>query len=142
MENIEQYLNEFFKELQIFPGPWHIEDQGGNSVNVHSSEFDNFEVCAVWNAGPECLDEDLRAQCQANSKLIARAPDLLRSTCRTYLLLLVKFPFAGSNSTVKEIRISLDSTMASLRNEISIATGLECQHIQDTFEDWAYKINH
>jgi hypothetical protein len=69
-----------------------------------------------------------------NGKLISRAPDMLRSLCRTYLTLLVKFPFNDrQNSTVREIRISLDGTLASLRNEISIATGLECQYIQDTF---------
>lgn len=129
---IKQCLDQFLNGLKHFPGHWHTsEDQGGNSVVVIASEFDDFEVCAVWNAGPECLDEDLRPKAIANSKLIARAPDMLRSICWTYLYLLFRFREPSM------IRLTMNSTLEDLRNQISHATGLDDMTVQETFEQFA-----
>lgn len=143
MEAIEKYLDKFFQELDHTPAPWSIEDQGGNSMNIHTSadNYEEYEICAVWNAGPECLQLELQEEAKANSKLITEAPRMLRTICRTYLLMLVKFHH-GINETVTSVRISMDGTLANLRNDISMATGLECQHIQDTFEEYANIIHN
>lgn len=134
---IEQYLDEFFKELQHTPGPWKVITTKDVKINRTGNEY---TAMAIWG---ECTDiMYFHGKEEPNSKLIARAPDMLRTICRTYLTLLVKFPFNDrQNSTVREIRITLDGTLSSLRNEISNATGLECQYIQDTFEDYTISIN-
>lgn len=150
MNNIEKCLNEFFKELQHTPGPWKFEDEFiratilENDRRIVDTCADAEQATRVEDYGNMIADPYVRpskffnTEIEANSKLISRAPDMLRSICRTYLFLLVKFPFNDrQNSTVREIRITLDGTLSSLRNEISNATGLECQHIQDTFEQYA-----
>lgn len=129
MENIEKCLDQFFAELQHTPGEWKQ-----NKEVVHN---DDIFIASIYT-----LNQKESEYSTANSKLITQSPSMLRSICRTYLFLLVKFPFNDrQNSTVREIRITLDGTLSSLRNEISNATGLECQHIQDTFEEYALQIN-
>ena len=125
---IEQYLDEFFKELQHTPGPWRPHEYNEAVFGASS------RVCVTVLQGGSAKPVD-----QANCKLISRAPDMLRSICRTYLTLLVKFAY-GQNDFCTSARISLNDTLASLRNEISNATGLESRHLQDTFEDYVVSI--
>jgi hypothetical protein len=112
MNNIEKSLDHFFRELQ------HSKDTWGN-----------FNL-------PTDPEE------KANAILIMAAPDMLRELCRAYLTMLVKFGY-GVNSTVTEIRTSIwmQSMLASLCGQISEATRLEANHIQDTFEQYATWIN-
>lgn len=127
--NIEKYLDQFFKDLKHTPGPWSMDD-GHLFTDDKNREYNSIAtIHDIWkNDGTA----------EPNSKLIAQSPELLRTICRTYLMLLIKFAY-GQNGTCNEIRISLDGTLSDLRNQISIATGLQCQHIQDVFEQYALK---
>ncbi len=129
-KTIEHCITEFFKELLHTEGPW-ISHPYFEAVNGP-----NKRICLLVSQGGS-----LRPQDKENCKLISRSPDLLRSVCNTYLTLLVKFKF-GQNEFCNSVHISLDSTFASLRNEISLATGLECQYIQDKFEAYVNEIGN
>ena len=138
MVKIEKSLDHFFKGLKHTPGTWYDGltpfylrmDQDGSPLTIRSKSHTE-EIATVWT---------YLLPTEANSKLISAAPDLLRSTCRTYLWMLVKFAY-GINDTCTSVRISASDTLASLRNQISNATGLECEYIQDTFEQYATWIN-
>lgn len=130
MENIEKSLDHFFKELKHTPGSWWKPQY---ESEVMEGPRGDIKICRIHAVSEK--DDGSH-----NGKLIAQAPDLLRSTCRTYLWMLVKFAY-GINDTCTSIRISASDTLASLRNQISNATGLECEYIQDTFEQYALWIN-
>lgn len=139
MENIEKSLDHFFKGLKHTPGPWSPEGTQGKGKKKRAvfTVIKGSISFMPHNKHDERYPDE---RVEANSKLIAYAPDMLRSICRTYLWMLVKFAH-DINGTCTSIRISANDTLASLRNQISNATGLECEHIQDTFEQYATWIN-
>lgn len=77
-------------KLNFISGPYRLLDidalqfynhEPGDSLPI-VSEGDNMEgyvICDVYNAGPECLDEDLKAQAIATGKLFAASHDLLQA---------------------------------------------------------------
>jgi hypothetical protein len=135
--NIEQQLDDFLNELQHTYGPWKAgrtpfylkAGQKGEPLTIRSPHHTE-EIATVWTCA---------LPTEANSKLITRSPDMLRTLCRTYLMLLIKFAW-GQNSTCNEINISLQSTLADLRNAICNATGLECQYVQEKFEGYVMEL--
>ena len=135
---IEQYLDEFFKELQHTPGTWRPQ---GITVLAPGHGWKGVEVCKATSldilSNRTVNNED--AVTPANVTLIAAAPTMLRTLCRTYLTMLVKFRY-GQNSTVNSVRISMDATLSDLRNAICNSTRLDGQHVQDTFEHYVTRV--
>lgn len=128
---IEQKLDEFFKTLIHTQGTWKYElDVAGSTARVYAK---GNHVANIWSGRKPSMEI-----VEANSKLISASPDMLRTLCRTYLTLLVKFNY--KNSKVIPMRIQLDGTLADLRNQICLATGLEGRLVQDTFEGYAYEL--
>lgn len=139
MKTIDTCIQEFLATLQHTPGPWKI-----TGILIEAKKANPaIEVCSVssidWITRELIPNEEQVTP--ANSKLISSSPGMLSTLCYTYLTLLVKFAY-GQNSTCNEIRISLDGTLASLRNSISVATGLECEHVQTVFEQYVKEIGH
>ena len=120
MENIEKALDNFFQRLGHTPGPWIVRPNRHNlPIQVHAQE--GF-ICE-----PDHQNNIERTT--ADCTLIAQSPAMLRTLCRTYLSLLARLD--------SEVRGSIDSTLAGLRNQISDATGIESQQVQETFEQYA-----
>lgn len=138
MQNIEQYLDQFMGQMKHTPGPWeggHTPfylrmKQTGDPITLRSDAHTE-EIATVWT----CM-----LPTEANAKLIAQSPNMLRSICRTYLQLLLTFRY-GQDEKTNLLRIGLDSTLALLRNDITLATGLDGQYVQDTFEQYVKDAN-
>lgn len=75
---------EKFKPLEIFPGPYSIVDKGGHSVTIMADNFDGYEICEVYNAGPECQEEHIRDMAKSTAKLFHAAPDVLIQLIKLY----------------------------------------------------------
>lgn len=143
MNNIEKSLDHFFKELQHTPGEWLLDCRDDenrkypyatNGLPVYAQTKNGERL--ITDVSYAFVDHSNMKEYESNAELIRCSPSMLRTLCWTYLTLLVKFAY-GQNDFCTSARISLNETLASLRNEISQATGLECQHIQDKFEGYA-----
>lgn len=136
---ITEAVAEFFKQLKHTPSPWIFDIEDMNVYNAVGSG-----ICNVFRRAKVVGTDDVEKpgksiETQTNAKLIAAAPEMLRSICITYLTLLVKFAY-GQNDFCTSARISLDGTLADLRNKISIATGLEGKYVQEWFESKAQEV--
>ncbi len=120
MDNkIEQCLNHFFQRLGHTPGPWRFEDEFVRSNK--SDDFGNVVADTSIKPYPQFEDEQ-----NANGLLVAQAPAMLRTLCRTYLHLLTHTK-----------SLYLPELLVPLRDQISEATGISWQEVQDTFEQYA-----
>lgn len=132
---ITEAVAEFFKHLKHTPGPWEAmpnQSNHGETICIQNK--------AAWMLADVLIPfEKDEPEALANSKLISCAPEMLRSICITYLTLLVKFAY-GQNDFCTSARISLDGTLADLRNKISLATGLEGKYVQEWFESKAQEV--
>lgn len=123
MDNIEKSINHFFQRLGHTPGPWfYNEDFDIRPSNKPAVAY------AIWDT---VVYKEPTAE--ANGRLISEAPAMLRTICRTYLWMLVNVKYRGT--------LTVDQTLADLRNQISEATGIECQEVQDSFEQYALWIH-
>lgn len=132
---IEQYLDEFFKDLKHTPGPW----------EKCSTQHNQGETMCIQTKKGKVISEVLvhfesELEAKSNTVLLSQAPETLRTLCRTYLTLLVKFAY-GKTTVATTARILMNPELADLRNAISLSTGMGGKEVQDTFEHFVYRIN-
>lgn len=62
------------------PGPWTARKIDYHvTIFTEAINYDNYQICEVWNGGPKEGNEELQKECNANADLIAAAPDLLKA---------------------------------------------------------------
>lgn len=70
-------------KTQHTPGPWKIESDTFETLNVHT---DSINICTVWTQG------DLAEEGEANATLIADAPTILSVLEKCFLTLVGEYP--------------------------------------------------
>lgn len=121
MNQIEKSLNHFFQRLGHTPGPWEFCNSEYSSELIASADKGKGEDSILYHGADWPITIP-------NARLIIQSPAMLRTLCRTYLWMLVNVKYRGT--------LTVDQTLADLRNEISEATGITCQEVQDTFEQY------
>jgi hypothetical protein len=66
------------------PGNWTVKDNGGPNAQIQSDTSESamainqrgVDIAEVWNAGPECLQEDARMEALANARLMAASKEM------------------------------------------------------------------
>lgn len=115
LEDVEVQLLKM--EFKHTPGPWQ-EHKFGEAVYTNKKR-----VCVTSTQRTTASEED-----KANAKLIAASPSMLQTILDTYIALQMQ-----ANRDVL-FACHTDGTRASLRNQISVATGVDCRVIQEHVE--------
>lgn len=62
------------------PGPWVARKIDFHvTIYTEAANYDQYQICEVWNAGPKTGDDGLLIECNANADLIAAAPEMLKA---------------------------------------------------------------
>lgn len=132
MDNIEQALDNFFQRLGHTPGPWkytphHFDENEGHLF------FEGVEEgpCTINLKGAVAMSQE---ELNIHGRLIAQSPAMLRTLCRTYLWMLTNLTYGTPTAT---FRIKSQEILAGLVGQISEATGIDHQQVQETFEQYA-----
>lgn len=121
--NIEKALDNFFQRLGHTPGPWFFTED----YDVRPEDKAPIAQ-AYWT---QFLKEET---VKANALLISESPAMLRTLCRTYLWMLTNLTYGTPTAT---FRIKAQEILAGLVGQISEATGIDQQQVQETFEQYA-----